>query len=51
MWTQQPSDKLVKAVGSPVQLPAAGTCHHIHLPAAEKKVAAEEEVAGVEVGN
>ena len=48
MWTQKPSDNLVEAVGSSVQSPAAGTCHRIHLPAAEEKVAAEDEVAAVE---
>ena len=44
MWTRKPTDKLVEAVGSSVQSPAAGTC----LPAAEEEVAVVEKLATVE---
>ena len=47
MWTQEPTELLAEAVRSPVQSPAAGTCHCIRLPAAEQEVAAVAEVAAV----
>ena len=48
MWSQEPTEMFVEAVGGPVQSPAAGTCRSIRLPAAEEEVAVVEEVAAVE---
>ena len=47
IWTQEPTELLVEAVGSPVQSPATGTCCRIRLPAAEEEVAAVEELVVV----